>query len=85
MCEMDSCIGNLVSLRLALIALLLAVGPLWSDAQAATAANFYVTVSCSTYGVEDIVPIGADFHVTTRNVSKSPPKEIRDVEWNCDL
>ena len=41
-----------------------------SDAQAVTAANAYVTVSSSTYGVEDIVPVGADFYVTTRNVGK---------------
>lgn len=40
------------------------------ELQAATAANAYVTVSCSTYGVEDIVPVGADFYITTRNVSK---------------
>jgi hypothetical protein len=43
---------------------------LCSDAQAVTAANAYVTVSSSTYGVEDIVPVGADFYVTTRNVGK---------------
>lgn len=61
---------KLMSLRLVLIALVLALGSLWSDAHTATAANAYVTVSCSTYGVEDIVPIGADFHITTRNVSK---------------
>jgi hypothetical protein len=61
---------KLMSLRLVLIALVLALGPLCSDAHAATAANAYVTVSCSTYGVEDIVPIGADFHITSRNVSK---------------
>ena len=61
---------KLMSLRLVLIALVLALGSLWSDAHAATAANAYVTVSYSTYGVEDIVPIGADFHITTRNVSK---------------
>ena len=58
-----------MSLRLTLI-VLSAAGPLWSDAHAATAANAYVTVSCSTYGVEDIVPVGADFYITTRNVSK---------------
>ncbi len=58
-----------MSLRLALIALL-AVESVWSDAQAATAANAYVTVSSSTYGVEDIVPVGADFFITTRNVSR---------------
>ena len=39
-------------------------------AYSATAANAYVTVSCSTYGVERIVPVGADFYITTRNVSK---------------
>ena len=61
---------KLMSLRLVLIALVLALGSLWSDAHATTAAHAYVTVSCSTYGVEDIVPIGADFHITTRNVSK---------------
>ena len=61
---------KLMSLRLVLIALVLALGSLWSDAHATTAANAYVTVSYSTYGVEDIVPIGADFHITTRNVSK---------------
>ena len=40
-----------------LIVLLLAalLGP---DVHAATAANAYFTVSCSTYGVEDLVPIG---------------------------
>lgn len=40
------------------------------ELQAATATNAYVTVSCSTYGVEDVVPVGADFYITTRNVSK---------------
>lgn len=53
-----------------LIVMLSAAGLLWSNAHAATAANAYVTVSCSTYGVEDIVPVGADFYITTRNVSK---------------
>ncbi len=57
------------SLRFSLIALL-SVGLLCYDAQAVTAANAYVTVSSSTYGVEDIVPVGADFYVTTRNVGK---------------
>ena len=60
---------NFRSLRYSLIALL-SVGLLCSDAQAVTAANAYVTVSSSTYGVEDIAPVGADFYVTTRNVGK---------------
>lgn len=49
---------------------LLSAGLLCADAQAATAADAYVTVSSSTSGVESIVPRGADFYVTTRNVSK---------------
>lgn len=53
-----------------LIVMLPAAGLLWSDAHAATAANAYVTVSSSTAGVKSIVPAGADFYVTTRNVSK---------------
>ena len=60
---------KLMSLRLVLIALVLALGSLWSDAHAATAANAYVTVSCSTYGVEDIVPIGADFHIIQKGLT----------------
>ena len=67
-----------------LIVLLLAakLGP---DVHAATAANAYVTVSCSTYGVEDIVPIGADFHITTRNVSKPSfsPRRRRRCRRTC--
>ena len=60
---------KLMSLRLVLIALVLALGSLWSDAHAATAANAYVTVSYSTYGVEDIVPIGADFHIIQKGLT----------------
>ena len=60
---------KLRSLRLSLIALSSA-GLMCSDAQAATAANAYVVVASPTYGVESIVPIGTDFHVTTRNVGK---------------
>ena len=65
----QSMLRNERSLRFSLIALL-SVGLLCYDAQAVTAANAYVTVSSSTYGVEDIVPVGADFYVTTRNVGK---------------
>ena len=60
---------KLMSLRLVLIALVLALGSLWSDAHVATAANAYVTGSCSTYGVEDIVPIGADFHIIQKGLT----------------
>jgi hypothetical protein len=55
---------------------------LCSDAQAVTAANAYVTVSSSTYGVEDIVPVGADFYVTTRNVGKSSFRADISVKAN---
>ena len=72
---------KLMSLRLALI-VLSAAGPLWSDAHAATAANAYVTVSSSTSGVEDIVPVGADFYVTTRNVSKPSFRADISIEAN---
>ena len=72
---------NFRSLRYSLIALL-SVGLLCSDAQAVTAANAYVTVSCSTYGVEDIVPVGADFYVTTRNVGKSSFRADISVKAN---
>jgi hypothetical protein len=72
---------NFRSLRYSLIALL-SVGLLCSDAQAVTAANAYVTVSSSTYGVEDIVPVGADFYVTTRNVGKSSFRADISVKAN---
>ena len=65
-----------------LVVMLLAGGPLWSDAQAATATNAFVTVSSSTDGVESIVPVGADFYVTTRNVSK-PSFKVR--HYSCDI
>ena len=38
-------------------------------ALAVSASNGYVTVSCETVGVENIVPIENDFHLTTRGVS----------------
>ena len=38
-------------------------------AEAASAENEYVTVSCGTAGVESIVSINEDFYITTRGVS----------------
>jgi len=40
-------------------------------ALAVSASNSYVTVDCSTVGVDGIVPIGLDFYITTTNVADS--------------
>ena len=50
-------------------AAMLIAGLLCFDVSGITAHNAYVSVNSSTDGVEDIVSVGADFYVTTRNVS----------------
>ena len=52
-------------LRLIIIGGVLTLQKVWS---ASSAANAYVSVFSSVYGVERIVPIGMDFYVTTRTV-----------------
>jgi hypothetical protein len=47
------------------------LGLLAVAALAVSASNSYVKVDCSTVGVDGIVPIGLDFHITTTNVADS--------------
>lgn len=59
------------------------VGLLTIVALALSASNGYVTVSCDTAGVEDIVAIDVDFYITTRGVSA--PDFVAGVGVSADL
>ena len=48
-------------------------------AEAASAENEYVTVSCGTAGVENIVVVGDGFHLTTVNVGESFSASVQVV------
>ena len=48
-------------------------------AEAASAENEYVTVSCGTAGVESIVVVGDGFHLTTVNVGESFSASVQVV------
>lgn len=69
-------------LKRLIVFLIMTGGMLIQTAWAVSAANAYVTVSSSTKGVEDIVPIKTDFYLTTRGVGKPSFKADIDIKAN---